>query len=106
MVGNALAETRPFTFSGRCEHSARGINVLRATRSTYRETHNVAIIHFNFYHRHCMTNNPLVLACSCTVALVLVCAVSYCLVGVHLLLSVSECYLFRPEITCSRDCGQ
>lgn len=105
-MGNALAETRPFTFSGRREHSAREINVFRASRSTYRETHNVAIIHFNLYHRRCMTNNPLVLACSCTAALLLVCAVSYCSLGVHLLSSVGEHYLFRLEITCSGDCGQ
>lgn len=45
-----------------------------------------------------MTNNPLVLPCSCTAALALVCAVSYCWLAVHLLSSVGERYLFRLEV--------
>lgn len=50
-----------------------------------------------------MTNNPLVLASSCAAALVLVCAVSYCSLVVHLLPSAGERYLFRLEFTCSGD---
>lgn len=88
------------------QEGARETNVLRATRCTYRETHNVAIIHFNLYHRHGVTNNPLVLASSCAAAPVLVCAASYCSPGVHLLASVRERYLFGLEFTCGGDCGR
>lgn len=41
-----------------------------------------------------MANALFVLMCSCTVALILLCVFSYYIVGVHLLLSVTEHYLF------------